>query len=779
MDTTDRSDSRLPAPFSAASSPLLLPRAVPDRELAIAPAPPQIDSGVIKRGLVRHWWHILGLWIILSAAAAVLIFKFMVPTYEAVSRIRVEPINLTLFKEMDGSLASDARSYEPYLQTQITLMKSDQVLNRAISDPSVSNQEFIKRSLDAKTDLREKMDVEIEPNTYMIRVGLESKNPTEAANIVNAVVTSYLDENLRYSQGQNTKLKGSLDTELKSLGEEIKKKKEELKRLNEEGRVQVYKPPLNLNPSKNDDEGASGAGFATVGQQQVDTMINRMVQIDMELLTLRAELKTRLEAQKGLRDANLQAQEEANEDLEERVKQAFYDDPEVKAFISNRQNVADELERLKGLARKSGDRAVSALKVELAKLDKEWKELWDGKSEEIRNKLKMTTDGRPTIETVAELQRKIQMLQDQKVGLGKMYDNQKAEQKTTNNDAFQFTYAQQELNQLIAREELVRRNLTQVEFLSRHEQYRITLLDKAEVPKVPSNNKRFKYILAAPAGALFLTLGLFLLLEIKSGRIADPDILSTRVRSEVYGLPALPKSRQLSKRDESAFDDQIEQFIQRLDHLRFAVCSTSAHSGQGRCVLITSAIGSEGKTTLAAYLAIRCGNAGLRVLLIDADLRRSSLCKMLNEPEGPGLSDLLKDDFAIDDVLVPVQGDTFKLLRAGTPMRDTSAMLQGHRFGMLIAQFRQHYDLIIIDSPPVLPVPDALMLGQWTDGAVLAARYDKSRFPQVERARRQLDSAGIAVLGTVINGMRGSDSYYGKYTYSRRRSPEADLSNTS
>ena len=81
---------------------------------------------------------------------------------------------------------------------------------------------------------------------------------------------------------------------------------------------------------------------------------------------------------------------------------------------------------------------------------------------------------------------------------------------------------------------------------------------------------------------------------------------------------------------------------------------------------------------------------------------------------------------------------------------------------------------MIIDSPPVLPVPDALILGRWADGAVLAVRFDISRFPQVERARRQLDGAGIAVLGTVINGMKNSDSYYGRYSYSRRRSPQAD-----
>jgi polysaccharide biosynthesis transport protein len=187
-------------------------------------------------------------------------------------------------------------------------------------------------------------------------------------------------------------------------------------------------------------------------------------------------------------------------------------------------------------------------------------------------------------------------------------------------------------------------------------------------------------------------------------------------------------------------------------------------------VLITSAVGGEGKTTLAAYLAARCGKAGMSTLLIDADLRRSTLCRLLEVPEGLGLSDVLKGEATFADVVIPVQDGTFDLLGAGDPILDTSRVFQGSELGSLMAKLRQKYDLIIIDSPPVLPVPDALILGRWADGAVLAARYDSSRFPQVERARRQLDNAGIAIMGTVINGMRNTDSYYGRYSYSRKRS---------
>ena len=126
----------------------------------------------------------------------------------------------------------------------------------------------------------------------------------------------------------------------------------------------------------------------------------------------------------------------------------------------------------------------------------------------------------------------------------------------------------------------------------------------------------------------------------------------------------------------------------------------------------------------------------------------------------------------------PFRGGPFISSLPVRPFKTRAAYFQSPKFGQLISQLRQLYDLIIIDSPPVLPVPDALILGRWADGAVIAARYDISRFPQVERARRQLDNAGIAVLGTVINGMRHSDSYYGRYTYSRQRSNQPDSSNT-
>jgi succinoglycan biosynthesis transport protein ExoP len=272
--------------------------------------------------------------------------------------------------------------------------------------------------------------------------------------------------------------------------------------------------------------------------------------------------------------------------------------------------------------------------------------------------------------------------------------------------------------------------------------------------------------LTTPFAVLCAVLGLVVLLEIRSGRVADPDVLSSRVKHEVFSIAPLPNIRPGEDATGEKAEQRLARFVQSLDHLRVAICEGTGTAGEARCVMITSATGGEGKTTLSAHLAARCANAGTSTLLIDADMRRASLGRLLDVPVGPGLGDVLGGDIDLDEALITVQAGGFHFLSAGTPGRDPSRVLKSARLSELISRLRQTYDLVIIDTPPVLPVADALIMGRWADGAVVAARFDASRLPLVERANRQLALAGIPVLGVVVNGVRGQDATYGNYAYS-------------
>ena len=232
--------------------------------------------------------------------------------------------------------------------------------------------------------------------------------------------------------------------------------------------------------------------------------------------------------------------------------------------------------------------------------------------------------------------------------------------------------------------------------------------------------------------------------------------------------PGRPGSRgargRPSGRDEARSRRDLDQFTQSLDHLRVAICSGKAGWGRARrSVLITSACGSEGKTTLAAQLAERCVNAGLLTLLIDADIRHPSLSRMFDLPGGQGLVNVLRGESRAEEAISVIEAaGGFHFLPAGSPRVDPSRLLHDGRLAKLLAGARESFDIVIVDAPPVLPVPDALTLGRWVDGAVLAVRFDASRYPMVERANRRLAAVGVPVIGAVVKGVGGAEGgYYG------------------
>jgi polysaccharide biosynthesis transport protein len=747
------------------------------QELATSLAP-QVTPQIVLRGLIRNWWRILVLWLVVSAPAMCLIWLFIQPTYEAFSLLRVEPSTLNLFAPSNNQ--DNTTTHLPYLQTQVQLIKSDQVLEMAVSNlktlsaTNVANLPSIKQSSDPKYDLNKDLTVEHVQDAYLIRVALESKIPSEAATIVNTVVDAYKKHTDAYAQSANKRLRDSLETEERSLQKKLDATKDELKFLVQKGNVAV--PDTKEKEAivdKNDDP--AQPSFKNLGESLYQKTMGEMLNTDLALIEAESQLLVLEQELKASNGENEEQGSPADAEFTALIEAEFMKDPEVVGLIGEITEERDHLENIKDKVRQSNDPSLIAINKKLHRLTDQYENLWEAKYKEIHQRLRGVS--RPSLSAISELRLKVAMLKHKKDRQTENFKQIKLENKAANTDTLLSTLLSHTLTSLQGRLDRVTGHLAQLAFETNQEPFRISV-HPAAIPVIPSNNKRLKLMAAAPVGVLFMVFGLFLLLEVKAERVADPDALSTRVQSKVYALPPLPTARAMRKLSAPDAEDQIEQFIQRLDHLRFAVCGTSVELGKGRCVLITSATGGEGKTTLAAHLATRCGDAGMSTILIDADLRRAALCVLLDLPEGPGLSDVLKNEAKVEDVVIPVRGGTFVLLPAGTPVQDTSCVLQSRKVGELIAQLRKVYDLIIIDSPPVLPVPDGLILGRWADGAVLAARYDISRFPQVERARRQLDGAGIPVLGTVINGMRNSESYSGSYAYKRRPPSSTESSDT-
>ncbi len=312
----------------------------------------------------------------------------------------------------------------------------------------------------------------------------------------------------------------------------------------------------------------------------------------------------------------------------------------------------------------------------------------------------------------------------------------------------------------------------------------VQVAQEAVAPTSPSSPKTSRNTALGLLLGLLIGLGLAFVLERLDRRIRGPEDLETIYRLPLLGLvpesPALSRSARPEKGARVVLPPaEAEAFHLIRAHLRFFNVDRDL-----RTVVIASAAPGDGKTTIARHLAEAAARLGSQVLLLEVDLRRPTLAQQLNIRSEPGLTDVLIGAVPMGEATQSValqtapgegaRGRTLDVLAAGAVLPPNPGELTESRaMEALLQQAQSAYDLVVIDTPPLIAVSDAFPLLTKVDGVVIVGWVGRSRRDAAERLHQVLSSSGAPLLGVIANGAKSGGPHAYPYAGGKPKSHPA------
>lgn len=710
---------------------------------------PSMDLKTLLKAFQRQWLPAVGLGLLLMVIVGGIAF-LVVPSSKYVSKstLLVSTVKPKIvFETLENSM-----DFPTYQKTQVALIQSRMVLGAVLRDPKVAQLQTVREQLDPMEWLEKDLKVEFPFNSTVLSVSMSGDNPADLAVIVNMVTDKYMelvvDDEKRLRRKRLEELQTVLEKETARL---------------RELRDQLRNRTVN------------------VGSSNEKTLLAKQ---QFELETLAFEQREKMTTDTKVKLADIKVK------VLEAMQNGVGNDPNASPTALSPQLEADAV-----LQRLMADR--EALVGKITSLERKARNKNDASFREPRNELKVLeraiddrknllaskgpaalAPGTPgaakqTDLDVARLERDALIQYDQL--LEQDIRARESELKVLNLTT-QDMQTDSEAIALVASTTGTIGKEVEVLKLELNAPERVRVMNKAEVPKQKDESKRYKMCAGAALGAFALGIFGVSFWEYRSRRVySTQEVVNSLGLNLVGTLPALPttKGRTLSRRGQAALDRWHSLMVESIDATRTMLMHVARVEGL-RAVMITSALKGEGKTSLSSHLATSLARAGLRTLLVDCDLRNPSAHRLYDLPPEPGLCELLRGEIGLEEVIVEVVGPsplgTLSVLPAGRCDPQALSALAQDGMRNLLDTLKTQYDFVIVDSAPVLPVADTLLLGQQVDAVLFSILRDVSRVHHVHAAYDRLSRLGVRMLGAVINGENpstyGSRYSYG-YTYGR------------
>lgn len=696
------------------------------------PAPEGIGGLAVLHALRRHALVALAVGLACAAVTGTALWMVWKPTYKAEALLELKPSQpVVVSRTADQSQAMN--EFEIFRETQQSLLKSRFVINAALRDVKLKNRPCIIRedlAHNAIPWVTEQIHVDFASKMAgIMQVSATLPDAQDAAALVNAVVEAYMKEVVDYDRQQRRDRLSDLQQIAAEKDNEVRGKRELLKRELE-------------NTSAGDEQ--TMATRTQLAVQMYGEFMRQFQGMRAEHQALLGKIREAKTALADLKEAEIPESEVVMilnvnpmyRDLQTRLTM-------LQQFRRlHERTIAPGTKLTPGFDRTNAE--YEATQGQLEKLHSDTKEMVrDSKrialNQEIR---RLETQELVSTERLVAFEKEVQRKGDEAESVGKSTVNVQMAHADVDN-------IERILHNVNEEKERLRVELSAPR--------RVNVLgDKtapAAVPETEARDFRYMFIVFGSVLALLLPVAGIVALDLSKARINSAADVSKRLKIPVIGaVPLIPaaimrrlgEATQRNRIWKMRFTESVDGVAARL--LRKADCD------QTRVVLITSAMGGEGKTTLATQLAMSLARAQRKTVLVDFDLRRPTLDGALGLPLGPGICEALRGQGDIVDMVRESETEGLFVVTAGSWNRQVLADLSSGAVGSVLEQLRANFEFVIIDSSPLLPSVDTRLVCQHVDAVVLAVLRDVSQGPKVLAAQEMLDAFGVASVEAVVIG---------------------------
>jgi capsular exopolysaccharide synthesis family protein len=717
----------------------------------LAPVPPSHwqareveDEGLVSLRfllrVLRQWWYIaLPIGCVLATISAALVMLAFTPVYRSTAVMKIASYTPYI------AYTSNEQPMKPeeFTETQIELLRSPLVMEQLLTKPEIAELPVFANQENPSRWLAKQVQVEQVGNSELYYVYLDATHPDNAALLVNSILDEYFAVRTRDEESQTKRVLELLGQEKATRAEVIQELREEMREL---GKNVVGTDPVTGIPTQS--KGNIMAPLNKQLEQLADLEMERRM-LELEIIAIR---ETIVSDDVHVGDVEVEMAVTETEDIQR-----------LRALIAQKRETLFRIETV--AARGVEDPTYKSIERELQSLERSLTNAAQAARPQIAEQLK-TMAALDNADLLKQLEKELELKSTIEQLRLEQYQEQLASAGESGDQLMELEFKRAEL----AREEKVFEMIAERSMALTTESRapgRVALLQRAETPIRPVENLPLRNLAAAILCSSCLPFGLALIWEMSVKRISDVDQLAQHralpVVGEVSKLPMRIESiTPRGKRGMSLFEESI-------DSLRVGLVLPDQNRDV-KVLAITSAVHSEGKSSISSQLAVSIGRScGEPVLLIDGDLRAPDVHHIFEIPNEPGFAAVLDGRATLEEAINTTWNENVHLLPAGRLKKSPHMLMSVAVLRSLIDQLRTRYSYIIIDTPPILSASEALMLAKVADGTVLSTRRNVSRESQVRTAYERLLKAGARPMGAVFNGVptRRYASAYGSYDYIR------------